>query len=70
MLVTQEDLYYPHPLVQDVLWAALHKFVEPFMLRWPGSKLREKALGKVLQHVHYEDENTQYICIAGVNKVD
>ncbi|KAF8685985.1 hypothetical protein HU200_043913 [Digitaria exilis] len=65
----KEDLYYPHPPVQDVLWTALHKFFEPFMLHWPGNKLREKALSKVLQHVHYEDENTQYICIAGVNKV-
>ncbi|RCV09876.1 hypothetical protein SETIT_2G064800v2 [Setaria italica] len=65
----KEDLYYPHPFVQDVLWATLHKFVEPVMLHWPGSKLREKALGTVMQHVHYEDENTRYICIGPVNKV-
>ena len=70
ILVLQEDLYYPHPFVQDVLWATLHKFVEPVMLHWPGSKLREKALETVMQHVHYEDENTQYICIASVNKVN
>jgi cycloartenol synthase len=31
--------------------------------------LREKALHKVMQHIHYEDENTQYICIGPVNKV-
>ena len=66
----QEDLYYPHPFVQDVLWATLHKFVEPVMLNWPGSKLREKALETVMEHVHYEDENTRYICIASVNKVN
>ncbi|KAF0925109.1 hypothetical protein E2562_015392 [Oryza meyeriana var. granulata] len=65
----KEDLYYPHPFVQDVLWATLHKFVEPVMLRWPGSKLREKALNTVMQHIHYEDENTRYICIGPVNKV-
>ncbi|TKW38071.1 hypothetical protein SEVIR_1G089900v4 [Setaria viridis] len=65
----KEDLYYPHPFVQDVLWATLHKFVEPVMLHWPGSKLREKALETVMQHVHYEDENTRYICIGPVNKV-
>ena len=70
ILVLQEDLYYPHPFVQDVLWATLHKFVEPVMLHWPGCKLREKALETVMQHVHYEDENTQYICIASVNKVN
>jgi hypothetical protein len=66
----QEDLYYPHPFVQDVLWATLHKFVEPVMMHWPGSKLREKALETVMQHVHYEDENTRYICIGPVNKVN
>jgi cycloartenol synthase len=66
----QEDLYYPHPFVQDVLWATLHKFVEPVMLHWPGSKLREKSLETVMQHVHYEDENTRYICIGPVNKVN
>ncbi|KAJ6804512.1 cycloartenol synthase 2-like [Iris pallida] len=65
----KEDLYYPHPFVQDMLWASLHKVVEPILMRWPGNKLREKALKTVIQHVHYEDENTRYICIGPVNKV-
>ncbi|GJN18966.1 hypothetical protein PR202_gb06188 [Eleusine coracana subsp. coracana] len=69
MLVLQEDLYYPHPFVQDVLWTTLHKFVEPVMMHWPGDKLREKALETVMQHVHYEDENSRYICIGSLNKV-
>ncbi|KNA23716.1 hypothetical protein SOVF_022560 [Spinacia oleracea] len=65
----KEDLYYPHPLVQDILWASLHKAVEPILMRWPGKKLREKALSTVMEHIHYEDENTRYICIGPVNKV-
>ncbi|KAF5957243.1 hypothetical protein HYC85_004468 [Camellia sinensis] len=65
----KEDLYYPHPLVQDVLWASLDKVVEPIFLHWPGKKLREKALRFVMEHIHYEDENTRYICIGPVNKV-
>ncbi|XP_074308924.1 cycloartenol synthase 2 [Silene latifolia] len=65
----KEDLYYPHPLVQDILWASLHKVVEPILLRWPGKRLREKALTTVMEHIHYEDENTRYICIGPVNKV-
>uniref|UniRef100_A0A803MCV3 Terpene cyclase/mutase family member n=1 Tax=Chenopodium quinoa TaxID=63459 RepID=A0A803MCV3_CHEQI len=65
----KEDLYYPHPLVQDILWASLHKVVEPILMRWPGKKLREKALSTVMEHIHYEDENTRYICIGPVNKV-
>ncbi|KAF3951873.1 hypothetical protein CMV_022519 [Castanea mollissima] len=68
-LCAKEDLYYPHPLVQDVLWASLHKVVEPVLMRWPGKKLREKALRTAIEHIHYEDENTRYICIGPVNKV-
>ncbi|KAH0934695.1 hypothetical protein HID58_011812 [Brassica napus] len=68
-LCAKEDLYYPHPLVQDILWASLHKIVEPVLTRWPGSNLREKALRTTLEHIHYEDENTRYICIGPVNKV-
>lgn len=65
----QEDLYYPHPLVQDVLWASLDKVVEPVLLHWPAKRLREKAVRMVMEHIHYEDENTRYICIGPVNKV-
>ncbi|RXH71376.1 hypothetical protein DVH24_018731 [Malus domestica] len=65
----KEDLYYPHPLVQDILWSSLHMAVEPILLRWPGKKLREKALRTAIEHIHYEDENTRYICIGPVNKV-
>jgi cycloartenol synthase len=68
-VIVQEDLYYPHPLVQDILWASLHKFVEPIFMNWPGKKLREKAVETVMEHIHYEDENTRYICIGPVNKV-
>ena len=67
--ILKEDLYYPHPLVQDILWASLHKVVEPVLSRWPGTILREKALRTTLEHIHYEDENTRYICIGPVNKV-
>ncbi|XP_077238616.1 cycloartenol synthase 1 [Tasmannia lanceolata] len=68
-LCAKEDLYYPHPLVQDILWTFLHKAVEPILMLWPGNKLREKALHTAMQHIHYEDENTRYICIGPVNKV-
>ncbi|KAF3592646.1 hypothetical protein DY000_02022862, partial [Brassica cretica] len=68
-LCAKEDLYYPHPLVQDILWASLHKVVEPVLSRWPGTILREKALRTTLELIHYEDENTRYLCIGPVNKV-
>ncbi|XP_070030137.1 cycloartenol synthase-like isoform X2 [Nicotiana sylvestris] len=65
----KEDLYYPHPLVQDILWEGLHKFAEPLLMQWPLSKLRKRALNIVMEHIHFEDENTNYICIGPVNKV-
>lgn len=65
----KEDLYYPHPLIQDILWGSLHKVAEPILMRWPVKRLREKALSTVMEHIHYEDENTRYICIGPVNKV-
>ena len=38
-------------------------------MHWPGKKLREKAITSTMEHIHYEDENTRYICIGPVNKV-
>ncbi|KAG0504631.1 hypothetical protein KC19_N011500 [Ceratodon purpureus] len=68
-LCAKEDLYYPHPWVQDVLWGTLHKVVEPVLTRWPGSLFRKKALAHTMEHIHYEDENTRYLDIGPVNKV-
>lgn len=70
LLFLQEDMYFPHPLVQDLIWDALYLFVEPFLTRWPLNKLvREKALRLAMKHIHYEDENSHYITIGCVEKV-
>uniref|UniRef100_A0A2N9EML5 Terpene cyclase/mutase family member n=1 Tax=Fagus sylvatica TaxID=28930 RepID=A0A2N9EML5_FAGSY len=66
--IAKEDLYYPHPLIQDMLWGVLHHVAEPILTRWPFSKLREKALEAAIGHVRYEDENSQYLCIGSVEK--
>ena len=47
----KEDLYYPHPLVQDMLWWALYRFGEPLLM---GSRLRAAALKECMKHIHYE----------------
>ncbi|KAM3702005.1 hypothetical protein ACB094_05G216900 [Castanea mollissima] len=54
---------------KDILWGSLYYAYEPVFMRWPAKRLREKALQTVMQHIHYEDENTRYICIGPVNKV-
>ena len=46
----KEDLYYPHPLIQDVLWWGLSR-VEPLL---HDSWLRKRALKEVMRLVHYE----------------
>eukprot|EP00775_Hariotina_reticulata_P008841 gene8841-9020_t len=63
--IAKEDLYYPHPLIQDVLWWVLYK-AENVLL---GSRLRKTALKECMKHIHYEDENTRYVDIGPVNKV-
>nr|QEV81990.1 oxidosqualene cyclase [Scutellaria barbata] len=68
-LCCKEDLYSPHPFIQDILWKCLQKFAEPLLMQWPFSKLRHRALRHVMKHIEYEDENTNYICIGPVNKV-
>jgi len=68
--ISQEDLYYPHPFVQDLMWDSLYIFIEPLLTHWPFNKLiREKALQVTMKHIHYEDENSRYITIGCVEKV-
>ncbi|GKB88442.1 beta-amyrin synthase [Tanacetum coccineum] len=64
----QEDIYYPHPLLQDLMWDSFYIFTEPLLTRWPFNKLREKALATTIKHIHYEDENSRYITIGAVEK--
>jgi achilleol B synthase len=47
----------------------LNMFVEPVLNYWPLKKLRERALNHILEHIHYEDETTQYIGLCPVPKV-
>ncbi|XAR69578.1 Beta-amyrin synthase [Bertholletia excelsa] len=68
-LCAKEDMYYPHPLIQDLLWDGLYIMTEPLLTRWPFNKLREKALRQTMEYIHYEDENSRYITIGCVEKV-
>ncbi|KAM4087882.1 hypothetical protein ACB094_07G029400 [Castanea mollissima] len=67
--IAKEDLYYPHPFMQDMLWDFLHHVAEPILTRWPFSMLRAKAIKAAIGHVRYEDENTRYLCIGSVEKL-
>ncbi|KAL9663892.1 hypothetical protein QQ045_019286 [Rhodiola kirilowii] len=66
----KEDVYYPHPKIQDLIWDSLYLTTEPLLTRWPLNKLvRERALQTTMKHIHYEDENSRYITIGCVDKV-
>uniref|UniRef100_A0A7N0V7W6 Squalene cyclase N-terminal domain-containing protein n=2 Tax=Kalanchoe fedtschenkoi TaxID=63787 RepID=A0A7N0V7W6_KALFE len=65
----KEDLYYPRPAIQDILWAGLHKIGEPILKQWPFYKIRQRALNEVKKHMQHEDETTNSICSGPVNKV-
>ncbi|XP_050940718.1 isomultiflorenol synthase-like isoform X2 [Cucumis melo] len=68
-MCAMEDLYFPHPIVQDLLWDTLYLLSEPLMTRWPFNKLiRQKALNETMRHIHYEDENSRYVTIGCVEK--
>ncbi|CAL0323158.1 unnamed protein product [Lupinus luteus] len=67
--VAKEDLYYPHPVIQDVLWGFLHHVGERILKLWPFCMLRERALEIAINHIRYEDENSRYLCIGSVEKV-
>ncbi|CAL5040366.1 unnamed protein product [Urochloa decumbens] len=62
------DLRYPRSQVQDIIFSCLNRFVEPMLNCWPVNKLREQALNNLMEHVHYEEETTKYICICPINK--
>lgn len=64
-LCAKEDLYYPHPWVQDVVWWTLSRMERVL----EGSSIRERALKRCIDQIHYEDENTRYVDIGPVNKV-
>ncbi|RCV32927.1 hypothetical protein SETIT_7G042300v2 [Setaria italica] len=48
--------------------AYLNKFVEPVSNWWPITNLRERAMKNLMEHIHYEDENSNYVGLCPINK--
>lgn len=70
LYISQEDLYYPHHFLQDMMWDSVYIFGEPLLTRWPLNKLiRKKALQITMKRIQYEDENGRYIDNGCVEKV-
>ncbi|XP_058208026.1 dammarenediol II synthase-like isoform X2 [Rhododendron vialii] len=64
----KEDFYYPHSIVQDLLWDGLHYLTEPIITRWPFNKIRERAMQKAIKYMRYGAESSRYITIGCVEK--
>ncbi|OQU80185.1 hypothetical protein SORBI_3007G090472 [Sorghum bicolor] len=62
------DLIYPRTMAQNLVWTFLNKVIEPMLNWWPVNKLRDIALQNIMEHIHYEDETSKYICICPINK--
>ncbi|XP_060671354.1 beta-amyrin synthase 1-like [Ziziphus jujuba] len=64
----KEDNYYPHGRLQRLMWDSFYYVAEPLLNSRLFKRIRESAVQKVLDHIHYEDENSRYITIACVEK--
>ncbi|KAK7832933.1 beta-amyrin synthase [Quercus suber] len=65
----KEDIHYPHPWIQDLLWDSLYILNEPLLTRWPLNQLvRKKALQVTMKLIHYGDEASRYITAGVVEK--
>ncbi|KAJ1277218.1 hypothetical protein BS78_05G278200 [Paspalum vaginatum] len=64
----KEDLLSPRTMLQNCIWTSLYKGLEPLLSRWPVNMLRQRALRSIMEHVHYEDESTHYVCVDAVSK--
>ncbi|CAN6180403.1 unnamed protein product [Urochloa humidicola] len=67
-ILLSEDTRYQPSAIFKAISTCLNYFVEPALNCWPLNKLRERALSHILEHIHYEDETTQYIGLCPVTK--
>uniref|UniRef100_A0A0E0CFD1 Uncharacterized protein n=1 Tax=Oryza meridionalis TaxID=40149 RepID=A0A0E0CFD1_9ORYZ len=65
----EEDLVCPRTLLQYAVWSWLYRWVEPVLSSWAMNKLRERALDTLMEHIHYEDDNSHFLCLCPINKV-
>ncbi|CAH9110454.1 unnamed protein product, partial [Cuscuta europaea] len=62
-LCAKEDVNYPPNAMPYYLYGFMQNFVEPVLKMWPFSIVREKALKRALDQIHYEDQCSHYMDI-------
>nr|XP_048333124.1 lupeol synthase-like isoform X2 [Ziziphus jujuba var. spinosa] len=64
----KEDNYYPHGRLQRLMWDGFYYVAEPLLNSRFFRRIREYAVQKAIDYIHYEDENSRYITIGCVEK--
>ncbi|XP_060671355.1 beta-amyrin synthase 1-like [Ziziphus jujuba] len=64
----KEDKYYPHGRLQRLIWDSFYYVAEPLLNSRFFKRIRESAVQKAIDHIHYEDENSRYITIGCIEK--
>ncbi|KAH7521897.1 hypothetical protein FEM48_Zijuj07G0080700 [Ziziphus jujuba var. spinosa] len=54
----KEDNYYPHGRLQRLMWDGFYYVAEPLLNSRFFRRIREYAVQKAIDYIHYEDENT------------
>ncbi|KAF3432237.1 hypothetical protein FNV43_RR26976 [Rhamnella rubrinervis] len=67
-LCAKEDNYYPHGRLQRLIWDGFYYIAEPTLNSRFFKWIRESAIQKAIDYIHYEDENSRYITIGCVEK--
>ncbi|WCJ39169.1 Lupeol synthase [Euphorbia peplus] len=65
----KEDLYIPRSFALDMVFDGIHYVGESVMKCWPFSKLREKALTRVMEILRFEDLHSRFLNHACLQKV-
>ncbi|KAH7521896.1 hypothetical protein FEM48_Zijuj07G0080600 [Ziziphus jujuba var. spinosa] len=66
----KEDNYYPHGRLQRLMWDGFYYVAEPLLNSRFFRRIRESAVQKAIDYIHYEDENSRYITIGCVEKTN
>ncbi|KAH7521902.1 hypothetical protein FEM48_Zijuj07G0081200 [Ziziphus jujuba var. spinosa] len=54
----KEDNYYPHGRLQRLIWDSFYYVAEPLLNSRFFKRIKESAVQKAIDHIHYEDGNT------------
>ncbi|XP_065874440.1 beta-amyrin synthase-like isoform X1 [Euphorbia lathyris] len=65
----KEDIYVHHSFELDLMFDGIHYVGERLVKCWPFSKLREKALHRVMDILHFEDLHSRFLTHACLEKV-